>query len=237
MKICEMPETEKPRAKAKLYGLRSLSNAELLSILIRTGTRGMSVVQTSEKVLQKAGGLNGLARLSTHELMEIDGIGEVKALEIASVFEINRRMALENVCSKDVIDRPEELVDWLQKEIGSSLQEEFLVVYLNHQHRIAGYQILFKGTIDMSMVYPREIFRHALLYNSTELMLVHNHPGGNVRPSREDMLMTREIINIAGIMGMTVLDHLIVSGQNFCSMHREGLLPSPRQPEATAIPC
>jgi DNA repair protein RadC len=225
MSVKEMPESEQPRMKAKNFGIRSLSTAELLAILLRTGRRGKTAVETADELLKKAGGTVQLAKMELKELCQIKGIGEVKALQIVAAFELSRRCAYEETRHKDVIEDAGCLVDWLKKEIGNEVQEEFLVVYLDSQHRIISYEILFKGTIDASMVYPREVFRQALLYNSTSIMLVHNHPGGNVMPSDQDLFVTARLIRAGRLFHIDVLDHLIVSGNDCCSFRREGLLP------------
>lgn len=229
MTFQEMPENEQPRRKAELYGIRALSTAELLAILLRTGRQGKNALETAEELLQKAGGINSLARMSLKELRQVKGVGQVKALQITAAFELSRRCAYEKTRSTDVISEPEALISWLQKEIGHSLQEEFLVVYLDHAHRIVHDQVLFKGTIDTSNVYPREVFRQALLYNSTAIMLVHNHPGGDVTPSDADLYVTARLMEAGKLFHIEVLDHLIVSGNAWFSFHREGLLPMARK--------
>ena len=173
-KIRDLPITEKPREKAVHYGLKSLSNQELLSIILRTGTKESSVLQISQELLDTTGGLAGLARFNLQELSSIKGIGRVKALEILAAMEISRRIAYEQVVHHMDMHQPELLVNWLKKEIGSSMQEIFLVVYLDTMMRFVTYKELFKGTIDSSMVSPREIFKEAILNNSTNILLVHN---------------------------------------------------------------
>lgn len=223
MLIKEMPQNEKPREKAMLYGVRSLSTPELVAILLRTGVKGQSALTAANKLLCAAGGVSGLARMSIRELMENEGVGEVKALELQTAFELSRRIAFEDVY-KEQIATPESLVKWLQKEIGSAVQEKFLVVYLDQQHRIIRHSTLFQGTVNQSAVYPREVFREALLCSSTDIMLVHNHPSGNITPSDADIIMTERIWKIGVLMGINVLDHIIVSDKTFFSFARHGIL-------------
>ena len=223
MLIKEMPENEKPREKALLYGVRALSTQELVAILLRTGVKGQSALSAANKLLCSAGGVSGLARMSIQELMENEGVGEVKALELQTAFELSRRIAFEEVY-KEQIDTPEALVAWLQKEIGSSLQEKFLVVYLDQQHCIIRHCTLFQGTVNQSAVYPREVFREALLCSSTDIMLVHNHPSGNIAPSEADIILTERMWKIGILMGINVLDHIIVSDRSFFSFERHGIM-------------
>ncbi len=223
-KIAEMPENEKPRDKAMRYGVRTLSNRELIAILIRTGTEGKSALETADALIRRAGGMDGIARMDIHELTQIDGIGPVKAMQILTCFEIVRRCALVSIQEENVIDRPDRIREWLQKEIGSSMQEKFLVVYLNNQHRIIDYKVLFIGTIDTSPVFPREIFKEALLMNSTDIMLVHNHPSGNLEPSIFDIELTGRMIRAGKLMGVNVLDHIIVTQSGYLSFVETNLM-------------
>ncbi len=220
----EMPWHEKPREKALQYGIRTLSSRELLAILIRTGQKGRSVLEVADDLLNKSGGIGGIARMSIPELTEIHGISETKALEIQACFEISRRCALEDALQSDVISRPEAVVRWLQKELGSSLQEQFLVIYLDQHHRILFYRVLFVGTINAGNVYPREIFREALLRNCTDLLLVHNHPGEDPTPSKADLALTGRLQKAGKMMGVNVLDHLIITRNRCLSMKESGLL-------------
>ncbi|MEG0076370.1 RadC family protein [Anaerorhabdus sp.] len=222
--VKEIPSEERPREKALKFGVKGLSNTELLALLIRTGYQGFSSLAVAEALIKKAGGLNGLSRLSKFDLIGVKGIKEVKALEIMSCIELARRMSYEEIEKKDVIKDPRKLIDWLRNEIGNELQENFLVVYLNVKNHIITYRILFKGTVDCSLVHPREIFKEALLHSSSKILLVHNHPSSDTEPSLADLEMTQQIVECGEMMGITVLDHIIVSGHNYLSFKAKGLL-------------
>lgn len=225
MSIRHLPEWKQPREKAKLYGIRSLSSAELLALLFRTGTKDRNAVDTAEELLEKAGGVGGISSMKHAELLQIRGIGEVKALQIEAAFELNRRVALEQSRHVDVVENPESLISWLKAEIGAEMQEEFLAVYLDSRHRIIHYEILFRGTINAAPVSAREVFRQAILLNSTSVMLVHNHPSGSVLPSDADLQVTERMVKAGRLFGIDVLDHLIVNDKDFFSFHRQGILP------------
>lgn len=218
-----IPIMEQPREKALQYGLSSLSNRELLALLLRTGYRHHSALEVADEVLERANGVEGLARLSRQELIQIPGISQIKALELLAIFEIVRRSTLAGIPKLPRVQHPEVLVDWLKQEIGSSLQEKFLVVFLASDQRVLNYKILFVGTINASVVFPREIFKEALLMNSPNIILVHNHPSGNLVPSKEDILLTRRIKEAGQLMGVKVLDHLIVSQSQYFSFVQEGI--------------
>ncbi len=214
----EMPSIEKPREKALRYGIRSLSSRELLAIILRTGPKGSSVLETADEVLSTAGGFSGLARMNVAQLRQISGISDVKALELTACFEISRRAFQERAWDTDVISKPEVLVRWLQREIGSEMQEKFMVIYLDAKNRIISSRVLFAGTLNHTQVYPREIFREALLAGSQRVILVHNHPSGDPEPSFADIELTGRMIEAGKIMGVTVLDHLIITSSAWISL-------------------
>lgn len=222
--VQELPRLERPREKAERYGIRSLSNRELLAVILRSGIQGQSALETADRLLMHCGGIVGLARCNTKELMQIKGIREVKAIELQACFEISRRISRDGAMDKDVISSPDTLICWLQHELGSELQEQFMAVYLDAANQIVHYKVLFVGTLDSSMVFPREIFKEALLCNSSRIMLVHNHPSGVLSPSDADILMTHRIQRIGILMEVEILDHIIVSQRDFFSFRGAGIL-------------
>ncbi len=222
--IKEMPEKDMPREKALRFGIRSLTTEELFAILLRTGTKGRSAVETARALLQKAGGISGVSAMGLHEITDVRGISTVKGLEILACFELARRSSFEELEGKSVLRDPQAVISWLRKEIGTGQQEKFLVVYLDSQLAIRSYKVLFVGTIDTSSVFPREIFKEALLMSSTDILLVHNHPGGSLEPSEADLEVTERLIEGAGIMGVRITDHLIVTAGGHFSFRAAGLL-------------
>ena len=219
-KIKEMPLLMRPREKAQAYGLTHLSDQELLALLIRTGTKQKSAIQVAQQVLLKTKGIHGLANVSKEDLMTIPGIKEAKSLEIMAVVEIARRMMREENHQNMQISEPEALMSWLNYEIGFKEQEHFMAVYLNHQLEIVHHQILFKGTLDRSLIHPRDVFREAVRHNAAALMLVHNHPGKTLTPSQADIDTTSLLVENAKLLGLTILDHIIVSYGKYCSLRR-----------------
>lgn len=222
--VKEIPREERPREKAEKYGIKSLSNVELLAILIRSGFEGTSSLELAENVLKKSNGLTYLSRLSMHELFEIKGIKKAKALELLACFELAKRMTFCETTDHDVMDNPNALVQWLKLELGNELQENFLVVYLNVKNYVIGFDILFKGTVDSSIVHPREVFREAYLKSSSRIILVHNHPSTNLVPSQADIEITQKLVECGEVIGIEVLDHLIVSNHSYFSFKSKGLM-------------
>lgn len=218
-----IPVMEQPREKALQYGLSSLSNRELLALQLRTGYRHHSALEVADEILARADGISGLPRLSRQELIQIPGISQIKALELLAIFEIVRRSSAAKLPTLPRVQHPSILFDWLKQEIGTSLQEKFLVVFLASDQRVLSYKILFVGTINASMVFPREIFKEALLLNSPNIILVHNHPSGNLSPSQEDISLTKRIKEAGQLMGVKVLDHIIVTQSDYFSFVQEGI--------------
>ncbi len=219
-----MPVEERPREKAKKYGITVLSDKELLAILLRHGYHGHSSLSIAEEILKKARGIENLSRLSIQDLKEVKGVKEVKAIEILACFELSKRMHYERLFEKDVIKEPSDLITWLMKELGTLEQENFLVVYLNIKNHIQGHKILFKGTVDKSLVHPREIFKEALRLSSSRIMVVHNHPSGDCTPSNADISITKQLYDCGEMMGILLLDHLIVSSYTWFSFKGNGLI-------------
>lgn len=222
--IKEVPPHNKPREKAMRYGVRSLSGSELIALILRSGPKGSSVLETADELLKLSKGFGGLSKMSLGEMCKVKGISKVKALELLACFEISRRAFAESTAEMDVIRNAEQVVRWLQREIGSDLQEKFMVIYLDHRNRIISSKVLFVGTINESRVYPREIFREALLSGATGIILVHNHPGEDPTPSFHDIALTERMVSAGRLMGIRVLDHLIITRTGWLSMADESFL-------------
>lgn len=220
----DLSNMEKPREKAIQFGLRSLSSVELIALILRTGTKGKSVLELAQEVLNKTGGISGLAKADIYELSEISGISKTKALELLASFEMCRRMRYEEALHTDALHSPAAIVRWLELEIGVAHKEMFLVLFLDSQFQMLGYKTLFEGTANQSHVYEREIFREAVIKGCTNLILVHNHPSGNVDPSQADLYLTGKMIVMGEMMGVHICDHLIVSDRDYFSFSKNGVL-------------
>lgn len=217
MIVKEMPISERPREKALKYGISSLSNRELLALIIRNGYNGKSSLLIGEEILVMSNGIGNLSRLRINDLLNIKGIKKVKALELLACIEISKRIAYEECLDTNVIENPSKMIDWLNKEIGFDKQENFVVVYLDVKNKIITYKTLFVGTIDKSVVHPREIFKEALLVSSSKVLLIHNHPSGDVTPSDADISVTLKIKEAGKLVGIAVLDHIIVGNNRHFS--------------------
>jgi len=220
MKIKETSLNERPREKLKALGVRALSDAEVLGILLRTGIPGKSSIELAKELLSICGSINHLSGLDLDTLLSIKGIKQAKASEILALCEISRRMAQQASLEVDVIDQPSRLVNWLKKELGSAQQEQFMVVFLNTKNHIIGYKILYMGGLDRSIVHPREVYKEALKVSAARIIVVHNHPSGDVHPSENDHLVTKVLEEAGDTMGIPLLDHLIVSHYGYTSLRQ-----------------
>lgn len=209
-----------PREKVKMFGWQSLSDDEVLAIMLRTGVKDFSVQEVAKQLLVTSKGLAGLTSLTMQECMSVKGISNIKAIELGASFELVKRVLRSSLPYMNVIDHPQVLFDWLRLEIGDKQQEHFIVVYLNTQHQIIGVKTLFVGTLDRSIIHPREIFKEAMAVSSSKIMIVHNHPSGTLTPSNADIQVTKNLKEIGELMGIPLLDHLIVSASGYVSLRQ-----------------
>lgn len=222
--IKEMPVFERPREKADLYGVKTLSNRELLALLIGSGVRGQNALETADLLLDKAQGIQGIPKMSRKELCSVRGISDARAVTLLACYELARRSSFETMAEKKDMSDIDKVGKWLQKEIGSQKQEQFTVIFLDAKLRMTGFRTMFRGTVNMSSVYPREIFREAMERSSTGIILAHNHPSGELTPSRADLGLTGELIILGNMMQVEVLDHFIVSQSGYLSFKAEYLM-------------
>lgn len=224
MKIKEMTINERPHEKALKYGIASLSNRELLAIILRNGTKSQSVLELGDTLLQEYQGFSNMSNATFQDLSKIKGIKETKALQLLACFEINRRLTLEKTQGSKIMNHPKEFVTWLNQEIGNQMQEHFLVVFLDTKNIMMKYKTIFIGTINMSLIHPREIYKEALHIGCAKIICVHNHPSGDVSASKEDILMTKRLQEVGDIVGIPLLDHIIVGKNNYLSFKEKLLM-------------
>lgn len=217
MKVREMPLQSRPREKALEYGLSALCDYELIAIILRSGYQGVSATSLAQQVLDKYP-LDKLSNISINDLTKIKGIKETKALELLVCFELSKRVSLYIGKREDVINNPRALLNFIKSEIGSLSNEQFLVVCLNTKNVIIKYKIMFIGTVDVTVVHPRDIFKFAIKNNATRIICAHNHPSGDVTPSKQDIEITKVIKETGDMVGIPLLDHIIVSNSEVYSI-------------------
>lgn len=217
---------EKPYEKFILRGAESLSEAELLAVILRTGTKNCPATELAEKILSlsKGKGLNGLHHLSLSELTKIPGIGEVKAVKLKCIAELAVRMARESTRSNLRFDRPETVAAHFMEEMRHEEKEKILLLLLDNKLQFMEKYVLSVGTVNASLLSPREVFVHALKNQASCIMLLHNHPSGDSTPSKQDILITAKIKEAGLLVELPLVDHIIIGDGNYTSLKEKGLL-------------
>ena len=209
LKIREMPQDERPREKLLARGPDALTNAELIAILLRTGRRGMNVVEVARELLDKYKSFAELSRCSVKELRAIKGIGPAKALELVAAFNLGKRFAQEPL-SQQKLDSPELIHELLGGEMRMLRTESLRVVLLDTRYRLMRVESVSTGSMNESIAHPREIFRPAITYSAYAVIVVHNHPSGDASPSQTDHSLTRRLAEAAELLQIKLLDHIII---------------------------
>jgi DNA repair protein RadC len=220
----DVPHDERPRERMLQFGAQALSNAELLAILLRTGTFAESAVYLAQKVLIEAGSLRNLVDMSMDQLMTIKGIGPAKALQIQASIELGRRLARTSMTDTITIRSPQDVSTYLMEDLRYLQKEHFVCLFLNTKNHVIGQETLSMGSLNASIVHPREVFRAAIKRSSASIICVHNHPSGDPTPSPEDIQMTARLVEAGQIIGIEVLDHIILGDQNFVSLKEKGFM-------------
>ncbi|WP_027338566.1 RadC family protein [Halonatronum saccharophilum] len=215
--IKDMPIEERPREKMLKYGAELLSTSELLALILRTGSQGSTALDLANRLLISCEGIGCLVDYSIEELQSVKGIGLAKATQLKAVAELGKRLSLANSNLKK-ISSPQDVAQILIPRIGFSHQERFEVVLLNTKNRIIGIKEVTRGTVNSSLVHPREVFRWAIKRNSVAIILAHNHPSGDLTPSKEDIEVTKRLVEVGKVVGIEVLDSLIISNKGYSSL-------------------
>jgi len=219
-------EDDRPREKMLLKGAHALSDAELLAILIATGTRELSAVDLGKKILALTGNqLNELGKLSIKDFKKVKGIGEAKAITIAAALELGRRRKLdESKQAHQFITSSKQAADYFLPLLSDLKHEEFWVGYLNRRHKIIELKKVSEGGVAGTVADPKIIFKHAVELLASSIILAHNHPSGNLSPSEADKHLTKKLVQGGKMLDILVVDHLIISDQRFYSFADEGLM-------------
>ncbi|MBE3596783.1 MAG: DNA repair protein RadC [Hydrogenibacillus sp.] len=223
MRIKDVPEEARPRERLRQLGPEALSDVELIAILLRTGTRGESVLRLAERILGTAGNLRALLGMGVEELSAIRGVGMAKAVQLQAAFELGRRLS-RALPKARVIRSAGDVAQVMMDRMRYLKQEHFAVLFLNTKNELIGDKTVFVGTLDASLVHPREVFREAVRKSAQSIVLVHNHPSGDPTPSQEDRRVTARLVRAGRIMGIDVLDHVIIGDGDYVSLMALGLM-------------
>jgi DNA repair protein RadC len=225
MKVKDLPLDDRPREKLLLRGPQSLSDAELLAILLRTGTKGKSVINISHELITENENLAVLASKHPSHFIKKKGIGKDKAASLLAAFEISRRILSQN---KNVFEKkvtsPQDIAEMFIPLLKDELKEKFILICLNSANKIIRHEVISIGNLNSSIVHPREIFKAAIENSSASVILMHNHPSGNPEPSNEDISITKKLVEAGKMLDIPVFDHIILAGNNYTSFVEKRLI-------------
>lgn len=223
--VHDLPLSERPRERLAKLGTEALSSQEILALILGRGVKGESVMVTAQKLLTKFGNLKNLAAASAEELTQIKGIGPAKAAQIKATFELSKR--LENYpvdASKLTVKSPEDVVKTARNLLKGKKKEHFLVLCLDTRNHLIKTNIVSIGSLDCSIVHPREVFKEAISSSAASVIFIHNHPSGDPTPSEDDIKMTKRLIEAGEIVGIEVLDHIVICDSEHLSMKAKNLV-------------
>jgi len=222
--IKDIKKEERPRERLISYGASSLSNEELLAILLKTGTKSCSVKELAHQVLNMVNNIEELKDITINRLSSIKGIGQVKAIELIAMIELGRRIYLERKLDRNKLSTPNDIYLGNKHLFLGKKQEYFYCLYLNNKNELIERRLLFMGTVNRSVVHPREVFKYAYLSSESGIVCMHNHPSGDVSPSRDDIMFTKALVETGRVQGIPVLDHIIMGDDNYYSFSDNGMI-------------
>lgn len=223
--IKQLPIEERPRERLIKYGAKNLSTEDLIAIILKTGTKEYSSRYLASQVLKKVKEVSELKNISLSSLIKINGIGAVKAIELLAAIELGRRVYNEIPLANNLkCNSASKVYKFFRSELQGLNQEYFYCLYLDQQKKLIDKKLLFKGTLNKSLIHPREIFKEAYLSSAAYIICVHNHPTGFVIPSSEDINVTKLLVEIGDLQGIPVIDHIIVGNNNYYSFYENDAL-------------
>lgn len=222
--VHDLPLSERPRERLIKLGTEALSAQEILALILGRGTKGESVMVIAQNLLSEFGNLKGVVEASVEELTRVKGVGQAKATQLKAAFELSKRIeASANEGKKVPVKSPEDIVRIIKSELKDKKKEHFFVILLDTRNQYLGKDKVSVGSLDTSIVHPREVFKPALSASAASVILVHNHPSGDPKPSEEDIKLTKRLVEAAEIMGIDVLDHIIIGDKNYLSLKAKNL--------------
>ncbi|GGP13642.1 RadC family protein [Oceanobacillus neutriphilus] len=222
--IRDLPTEDRPRERLLKHGADKLSNQEILSILIGSGSKSDPVQLLADRILMHFEGIKLLRDATVEELTAIKGIGVAKSLNILAAIELGKRISSYKSIDTYMIRSPEDGANYVMEEMRNLAQEHFVALFLNTKNQIIHRQTLFIGSLNASIVHPRELFREAVRRSAASVLVCHNHPSGDPTPSQEDILVTKRLVESGKIIGIEVIDHLVIGNERFVSLKQKGYL-------------
>lgn len=224
LRIIDLPENERPRERLLRYGAENLSNVELLAIILRTGSNKENILNLCGRIIEKCGGLNGILNSSSKELLQIKGIGNAKAAQILALVELSKRFKSFKSGDSFKITNPSDVALLLMEEMRFLKQEFLKVIMLNTKNYVIKVKDVFIGSLNSSIVHPREIYCEAIKNSSSSIIICHNHPSGDPLPSSEDINVTNRLKECSKLIGIELLDHIIIGDGVYISLKEKGIL-------------
>jgi len=221
--IHDLPAAERPRERLQKYGAESLSAPEIIALILGRGIAGESVMVTAQRLLGRFGSLGGIAGASVEELTQVKGIGLAKASQLKAAFELANRLESPAAAEKPLVKTPEDVAGLVTGRLKGKKKEYFLAILLDTRSRLIKVSEVSIGSLDASVVHPREAFKEAISASAPSVIFTHNHPSGDTTPSEDDIKLTRRLAEAGEIMGIDVLDHVIIGDKAYLSLKREGL--------------
>lgn len=225
--VKELPTSERPYEKCERYGAEALSDAELLAVILRTGTKEQRVIDLAMNILNFSPvhpGLKGLNYLTMKELTRIKGVGRVKAIELLCLTEITKRMSREINRDKLKLVTPRNVADYYMQDMRHQTREQVLLVMMDSKNKIIKDMIISEGTVNTSIMPTREVYVQAVKYEAVNIILLHNHPSGDPTPSAEDIRVTKRLAEAGSLIGITLMDHIIIGDNRYISLKEQGLI-------------
>ncbi|OIJ18378.1 hypothetical protein BKP45_12440 [Anaerobacillus alkalidiazotrophicus] len=220
--IRDVPSGERPRERLLKEGAQALSNHELIATILGSGTRQESVIQLSQRILHHFNGLRLLKEATVEELKSIKGIGDTKAVQILAAIELGSRIHKLQAEDRFIIRSPEDVSRYVMEDMRFLTQEHFVCLYLNTKNHVIFKKTIFIGSLNASIVHPREIYKEAFRHSAASIICLHNHPSGDPAPSREDIEVTKRLVESGKVIGIEVLDHIIIGEKKFVSLKEKG---------------
>lgn len=224
LKIMDLPQSERPQERLLRYGAEVLTNSELLAVILRTGTREHNVIELCSIILNRLGGLNGLFDSVPEDYMKINGIGKTKAAQLTAIVEISKRFKSFKSGSEFKITKPQDISDLLMEEMKCLKEEHLKVIMLNTKNTVIYIKDISIGSLNSSIVHPREVFCEAIKRSSASIIICHNHPSGDPLPSNEDINITRRLKECSKLIGIDLIDHIIIGNGVYVSLKEKGIL-------------
>lgn len=222
--IHDLPVSERPRERLQKFGAEALSAQEILAVILGRGIAGESVMMTAQRLLSQFGSIKGIAGASLEELSQVKGIGPAKASQIKAAFELaNRLEGYPEPGKKPVVKTPHEVVSLVRGKLKGKQKEHFLALLLDTRGQLIKISEISIGSLDSSIVHPREVFKEAISASAASVIFAHNHPSGIPEPSEDDVKLTERLVKTGEVIGIEVLDHIVISDNNYVSLKRQGL--------------